>query len=159
MNDVIEVAFDPRAPRTTLDAVEDRFIAHDGPYADMPGVAICHRYALVRGVLRDRLRGMHLYDDLTPIFEEAERTYAGTMLFAAYDLAALQGWFFWMMKLNGICRRPAAEWHAAYADYWKRRLADRQRDTLPWRLTEEGQPTALLGPYLPPVTIHPWRLN
>jgi hypothetical protein len=154
--DDIEVAFDPCGGLPVLDAVEKRFICHDGAYGDMPGIAICDRYALVRGVLRDRLRGRRLYEDLTDIFEEAEQTYTGARLFAAYDLAALQGWFWWVLKLNKACRKPAYEWHAAYADYWKRRLADREKDTLPWRWNE----AVLLSPHAPVLPKpHPWRMQ
>lgn len=141
-----------------VDDVERKFVHHDGAYMDMPGVSVCDRYALVRGCLPDVMRGRRLYDDLTDIFARAEREFSGARLFAAYDLAALQGHFYWVMHINKMCRRPAYEYHRTLADYWKRRLADREKDTLPWRW---GAGDAVLSPHLPvkPAARPLWRLN
>lgn len=151
----VHVAYDPFGGHEALDALEQKFIHYTGSYADMPAVAVCDRWATVRGVLKDRLRGRHLYEDFTPLFEEAERSFTGTPLFATYDLAALQGHFYWVMKRNGCCRAPCYQWHTTYADYWQRRLADRHRDTLPWRWGPAAP--MVLSPHTPAPRAYEWR--
>lgn len=128
-------------------AVEQKFIANQQCYDDLPA-PVCDRWMVVRAVLADELRGRHLYDDLTDVYATAVRSWTNPKLFSAYELAALQSWFFIILRNNGLVRSHVQEWvtHTAFA--WRTRITERDGATQPWRRAYGDR--AILAPHVPP---------
>lgn len=131
-----------------IEAIEQKFLANPEAYEDVP-MAVCDRWMATRAVLKDVLRGRHLYDDLTDIYALAAEKWTDPLLFAAYELATLQYWFYVVLHNNRLIRKHVQEWNATMVFAWRTRLAERKRTTLPWRRAyEEGD--TIFTPHRPP---------
>ena len=114
--------------------MERRFLRQGGAYEDSP-LAVHARWTLIL-VHLPAMRGRNLHEDLTDLYLEAERSYVGEQLGAAYDLACLQYRFLLFLAGNRLGFTHVLSYYIGVADMWRNRLADRHGDTLPWRRKE-----------------------
>jgi hypothetical protein len=125
-----------------IERTESDFLRMSIVYAedDLP---VYERWMRVLEYLPD-MRGKHIYDDLTAIFEKVYRTGAGSIIAASIDLLMLRVRFFEMLRLNGIGRRHVNDYEIEASTVWRDKLLDRGYDVDP--------PKFRGGKYMPPET-------
>jgi hypothetical protein len=86
------------------------------------------------------MRVAHLYDDLTPIYEDAAVNLpACNRLFAAYDMTILQHRFWQCLYDRKMTLAHVYGWNLCAAQAWQRRLLPRLEGQKPWRRGKYGK--------------------
>lgn len=85
------------------------------------------------------MRGRHLYDDLSDVYEAALKLPSSYRLLATYDLSILQGRLWRVLADNGMTMLHAFGWELCAAQAWQRRLLARLEEQRPWRRNNFGK--------------------
>lgn len=85
------------------------------------------------------MRGRHLYEDLSDVYQDALKLPASFRLVATYDMAVLQGLLWRILAQNGLTMIHAFGWELSAAQIWERQLLKRLQEQTPWRRNTFGK--------------------